>query len=171
MDIAITDLSSAIGTWQYTLDGVTWSDITGVTATTALALNGAAKVRLIPIADINGVAEFGFKMWDITNGVTVGSFADASVYTASGAFSQNNGHLTVTDARYVNALKLWLNGITPLEYEAHKGYCRLGREFKGVGASVACQMQSVQSGFWQECRGAPPTQSDWLRPVSVPLSI
>jgi alpha-tubulin suppressor-like RCC1 family protein len=94
--IAITDLSSTIGTWQYTLDGVTWSNISGVTATTALALDGAAKVRLVPNANANGVAEFAFKMWDVTNGVTVGSLTDASVYTASGAFSQNSGIARIT---------------------------------------------------------------------------
>jgi len=32
------------------------------------------------------------------------------------AFAQNNGHLGVTDSRDINTLKLFLNGISPLEY-------------------------------------------------------
>lgn len=68
---------------------------------------------------------------------------ERKLYAIIDGYVQNNGHLNVTDARYINAVKLWLNGITPLEYEAHKGYCRLGREFRGVGASVASQMQAI----------------------------
>ena len=106
--IAITDLSSSIGVWQYTLDDVTWAEISGVTVSTALALNGAAKVRLVPTANTNGQASFIFKMWDITNGVTVGSLTDASIYTTTGAFSQNSGVATivvqaVNDAPTLNA--------------------------------------------------------------------
>ena len=32
---------------------------------------------------------------------------ERKLYAIIDAFAQNNGHLTVTDARYVNALKLW----------------------------------------------------------------
>lgn len=68
---------------------------------------------------------------------------ERKLYAIIDAFAQNNGHLNVTDARYINALKLFLTGVTPLEYMAHRGFAMVGRQFPGVGAQVACQMQSV----------------------------
>ena len=47
------------------------------------------------------------------------------------------------DARYVNALKLFLSGVTPLEYQAYQGFARVGRQFSGAGARMACQMQAI----------------------------
>jgi phenol hydroxylase P3 protein len=43
---------------------------------------------------------------------------EKKLYAIFDAFSQNNGHTTLSDARYVNALKLFLSGVTPLEYQA-----------------------------------------------------
>ncbi len=68
---------------------------------------------------------------------------ERKLYAIIDAFAQNNGHMNVTDARYVNALKLFLTGVSPLEYMAHRGFAMVGRQFPGVGAQVACQMQSV----------------------------
>jgi len=105
--------------------------------------------EIYPQLAYEGIKIHDWDKWEDPFRLTVDAYwkyqaeKERKLYAIIDAFSQNNGHLTVTDARYVNALKLWLNGITPLEYEAHKGYCRLGREFKGVGASVACQMQSI----------------------------
>ena len=41
------------------------------------------------------------------------------------------------------SVKLFLTGVTPLEYAAHRGFAHLGRQFQGVGARIACQMQSI----------------------------
>lgn len=68
---------------------------------------------------------------------------ERKLYAVMDAFAQNNGHLGVTDARYVNALKIFLTGVSPLEYGAHRGFARLGRQFEGVGSRVAAQMQSI----------------------------
>lgn len=68
---------------------------------------------------------------------------ERKLYAVIEAFSQNNGHLGITDARYVNALKLFLTGVSPLEYSAHRGFAHVGRHFRGVGPRVACQMQSL----------------------------
>ncbi len=59
------------------------------------------------------------------------------------AFAQNNGHPNLSDGCYVNALKLFLQGVSPLEYQAHRGFARMGRHFEGEGARVACQMQAL----------------------------
>lgn len=68
---------------------------------------------------------------------------ERKLYAVIESFSQNNGHLGITDARYVNALKLFLTGVSPLEYSAHRGFAHVGRHFSGVAPRVACQMQSI----------------------------
>jgi phenol hydroxylase P3 protein len=68
---------------------------------------------------------------------------ERKLYAVLDAFTQNNGHLGITDARYVNALKLFITGVSPLEYAAHRNYARLGRHFSGPGVRVAAQMQSI----------------------------
>lgn len=68
---------------------------------------------------------------------------ERKLYAVLDAFQQNNGHLHVSDARYINALKLFFTGITPAEYNAHRLFAMLGRQFPGTGAAIACQMQAV----------------------------
>ncbi|RMF09082.1 MAG: YHS domain-containing protein [Alphaproteobacteria bacterium] len=68
---------------------------------------------------------------------------ERKLYAVIDSFAQNNGHLGITDARYVNAIKLFLTGVSPLEYQAHRGFAHAGRHFRGVGPRIACQMQSI----------------------------
>jgi phenol hydroxylase P3 protein len=105
--------------------------------------------EIYPQLKYEGIKIHDWDKWEDPFRLTVDAYwkyqseKERKLYAIIDAFNQNNGHLNLTDARYLNAIKLWLNGITPLEYEAHRGYARLGREFKGVGASIACQMQSI----------------------------
>jgi phenol/toluene 2-monooxygenase (NADH) P3/A3 len=68
---------------------------------------------------------------------------EKKLYAVLEAFGQNNGQLGVTDARYVNALKLFVQAFTPLAYCAHRGFAHLGRQFGGDDLRVACQLQAV----------------------------
>ena len=68
---------------------------------------------------------------------------EKKLYAIIDAFNQNNGHLQVTDARYINSLKLLLTGVSPLEYMAHRGFAHVGRQLAGAGPRVACMMQSL----------------------------
>ncbi|TXH35060.1 MAG: YHS domain-containing protein [Burkholderiaceae bacterium] len=68
---------------------------------------------------------------------------ERKLYAVLDAFVQSNGHLNVTDARYINAIKLFFCAFPPLEYMAHRGFSMAGRQFRGVGTRVACQMQSI----------------------------
>ena len=61
---------------------------------------------------------------------------ERKLYAILDAFQQNNGQLNISDARYMNAIKLWLQGITPLEYAAHRGFAHAGRAFRGAGARL-----------------------------------
>ena len=58
-------------------------------------------------------------------------------------FAQSQGHLSLTDARYLNAMKLFLQGVTPLEYEAHRNFAYLARHLNGAGARFAALCQSI----------------------------
>ncbi|MAU41430.1 MAG: phenol 2-monooxygenase [Kordiimonas sp.] len=68
---------------------------------------------------------------------------ERKLYAVIDSFAQNNGHLGITDARYINAIKIFLTGVSPLEYAAARGFTHVGRHFGGVGARVACQMQAI----------------------------
>jgi phenol hydroxylase P3 protein len=68
---------------------------------------------------------------------------EKKLYAIIDAFQQNNGQFHISDPRYINTLKLFLTAVTPLEYAAHRGYAMAGRNFRGVGARIACQMQSI----------------------------
>ena len=68
---------------------------------------------------------------------------ERKLYAIIDAFAQNNGQLNVTDASYVNALKLFVTGISPAEYSAHRLFSNLGRAFPGAAARIACQMQAI----------------------------
>ncbi|HRM94901.1 MAG TPA: phenol 2-monooxygenase, partial [Alicycliphilus sp.] len=58
---------------------------------------------------------------------------ERKLYAIIDAFTQNNGHLGVTDGRYINTLKLFLTGVSPLEYMAHRGFAHVGRQYPGAG--------------------------------------
>ena len=57
-------------------------------------------------------------------------------------FAQSQGHLSLTDARYLNAMKLFLQGVTPLEYAAHRNFAYLARHLDGPGPRFAALCQS-----------------------------
>jgi phenol hydroxylase P3 protein len=104
---------------------------------------------LFPQMEFEGIHIHDWSKWEDPFRLTVDAYwkyqaeKERKLYSIIDAFAQNNGQLNVTDARYVNALKLFLTGVSPLEYAAHRGFAMAGRQFAGVGAQVACQMQSI----------------------------
>ena len=63
--IAIVAVDDANGTWQIsTDDGVTYTDIVGVSASNALLASDAATIRFVPAPDFNGSAGVTFHAWD-----------------------------------------------------------------------------------------------------------
>ncbi len=54
------------GTWQFSSDGVAWTDIGNVSTENALLLNATSQVRYIPASNNGEAASFGFKAWDQT---------------------------------------------------------------------------------------------------------
>ena len=68
---------------------------------------------------------------------------ERKLYAVLDSFQQNNGQTAITDGRYVNALKIFLTAISPLEYEVNRGFCRVGRQFPNIGLRIAAQMQAL----------------------------
>ena len=68
---------------------------------------------------------------------------ERKLYAVLDSFAQNNAQMGITDARYITALKLFLQGISPCEYMAHRGFAHAGRQMRNAGLRVAAQMQAL----------------------------
>lgn len=105
--------------------------------------------KAFPQLEYEGIKIHDWDKWEDPFRLTMDSYwkyqaeKERKLYAIIDAFAQNNGHLNLTDAKYLNALKIFLSAVPLLEYNAHRGFCRLGRQFKGAGAQIACQMQAI----------------------------
>lgn len=109
----------------------------------------ADRKEAFPYEEFEGIKITDWSKWEDPFRLTMDAYwkyqaeKEKKLYAIFDAFSQHNGHMNISDPRYVNAIKLFLTGITPLEYQAFQGFSHLGRQYGGVGARVACQMQSI----------------------------
>jgi phenol hydroxylase P3 protein len=107
------------------------------------------KSAVFPYTDYEGIKIHDWDAWEDPFRLTMQAYwkyqaeKERKFYAIIDAHAQNNGHLNITDARYLTATKLFLQGISPGEYCASRGFARVGREFVGAGTQVACQMQSL----------------------------
>lgn len=105
--------------------------------------------QIYPFLEYEGIKIHDWDKWEDPFRLTMDAYwkyqgeKERKFYAIIDAHAQNNGHLHITDARYLTALKIFLQAISPGEYAAHKGFARVGREFAGAGTQVACQMQSL----------------------------
>ena len=108
-----------------------------------------SKEDIFPYTRYEGIKIHDWDKWEDPFRLTMDAYwkyqadKERKFYAIIDAHAQNNGHLHLTDARYLTALKIFLQAISPGEYAAHKGFARVGREFEGVGTQVACQMQAI----------------------------
>ncbi len=86
--IAVTGVDNSNGTWQYALDGVTWTAFGTPSATNARLLRADAttRVRFVPNAGYEGAPGINFRAWDQVIG-TAGGTTDVSVNGGVTAFS------------------------------------------------------------------------------------
>jgi phenol hydroxylase P3 protein len=105
--------------------------------------------EVFPYDKFEGIKVHDWDKWEDPFRLTMDAYwkyqgeKERKLYAIIDAFQQNNGQFNVTDPRYINALKLFLTGVSPLEYAAHRGFALAGRNFRGAGARIACQMQSI----------------------------
>jgi len=105
--------------------------------------------RLYPYTRYEGIKIHDWDAWEDPFRLTVDAYCkyqaekDKKLYAVIDGFAQGQGHLSLTDARYVNSLKLFLQGVTPLEYAAHRHFAFLARHLDGPGARFAALCQSI----------------------------
>lgn len=77
--IAVTAASDMHGTWQYTLNGMTWQSMGQPTLGAALLLpaEGMTQVRFLPKLNFNGTVKLWYSAWDRTQGFSGGTLATA----------------------------------------------------------------------------------------------
>lgn len=102
-----------------------------------------------PLTAFEGIRIHDWSGWEDPFRLTMDAYwkyqgeKERKLYAIIDAFQQNNGQFNVSDARYIQALKLFVNGVIGLEYTAHRGFAMIGRELPGTGARIAAQMQSI----------------------------
>ena len=85
------------------------------------------KEDIFPHEDFEGIKITDWSQWEDPFRLTMDSYwkyqaeKEKKLYAIFDAFAQNNGHQNISDARYVNALKLFIGGISPLEHGAYQG--------------------------------------------------
>ncbi|NER38424.1 MAG: ExeM/NucH family extracellular endonuclease [Oscillatoria sp. SIO1A7] len=99
--IAVTAVENSNGTWQYSLDGTSWSSLAAATETAARVLSATSQIRFLPAADFSGTVADGisFRAWDGTSGSN-GATIDASINGGATAFSTATETASIT----VNAI-------------------------------------------------------------------
>ncbi|PCI57974.1 MAG: phenol 2-monooxygenase [Gammaproteobacteria bacterium] len=108
-----------------------------------------SKDKIFPYVEYEGIKIHDWDKWEDPFRLSMDSYwkyqaeKERKYYAILDSFAQTNGHLNLTSARYLSAIKIFQQAITPGEYAAHKGFARAGREFPGAGTQVACQMQSI----------------------------
>ncbi|RME65120.1 MAG: YHS domain-containing protein [Alphaproteobacteria bacterium] len=105
--------------------------------------------KVFPYDRYEGIKIHDWDAWEDPFRLTMDAYwkyqseKERKLYAVIDSFAQNNGQFGLTDARYLNAIKIFLTAVSPLEYAAHRGFAYAGRHFRGVGPRIACQMQSI----------------------------
>lgn len=105
--IALIGVTGA-GSWQFSTDGVAFTNVGAVSPSTALLLSDADQIRFVPNPLTNGTATFTFRAWDQTTGAD-GSFVNLSATSSRGgstAFSTATatGSITITHVNHAPVL-------------------------------------------------------------------
>ncbi len=107
------------------------------------------KDDIFPFAKYEGIKVHDWDAWEDPFKLTMDAYwkfqaeKERKLYAVIDSMAQNNGQLGITDARYLNAVKLFIQAVTPLEYQAHRHFAHLARHLPGAGLRVAAQMQSI----------------------------
>lgn len=108
-----------------------------------------SREQMYPYTRFEGIKINDWDAWEDPFRLTVDAYCkyqtekDKRLYAVLDSFAQGQGHLQATDARYFNALKLFLLGVTPLEYQAHRHFAYLARHLDGPGPRFASLCQSI----------------------------
>ncbi len=105
--------------------------------------------EVFPYSRYEGIKIHDWDAWEDPFRLTVDAYAkyqaekDKRLYAVLDSFAQSQGHLGLSDAFYLNAMKLFLQGVTKLEYAAHRHFAYLARHLDGPGPRFASLCQSL----------------------------
>src|SRR6478609_6011013 len=108
-----------------------------------------SREELFPHTSYEGIKIHDWDGWQDPFRLTVDAYykyqaeKDKRLYAVLDSFAQGQGHLTLSDASYFNAIKLFIQGVTPLEYAAHRHFAFLARYLEGPAPRFAALCQSV----------------------------
>jgi phenol/toluene 2-monooxygenase (NADH) P3/A3 len=107
------------------------------------------KEQLFPYTSYEGIKIHDWDGWQDPFRLTVDAYykyqaeKDKRLYAVLDSFAQSQGHLGLSDASYLNAIKLFIQGVTPLEYAAHRHFAYLARYLEGPAPRFAALCQSI----------------------------
>ncbi|MCG8503374.1 MAG: phenol 2-monooxygenase, partial [Sphingomonadales bacterium] len=84
--------------------------------------------KVFPYDRYEGIKIHDWEAWEDPFRLTMDAYwkyqseKERKLYAVIDSFAQNNGQLGLTEARYINAVKIFLTGVSPLEYAAHRGF-------------------------------------------------
>ena len=98
--MAILAASTANGSWEYSLDGSTWTALGNVSDTAAvlLAADASTRIRFLPAANFNGLVDpaITFRAWDRTSGTNGDSTINLAVNGGISAYSSTTATASIT---------------------------------------------------------------------------
>ncbi|MFN8192095.1 MAG: YHS domain-containing protein [Nocardioidaceae bacterium] len=105
--------------------------------------------EMYPYTSFEGIKIHDWSKWEDPFRLTVDAYTkyqaekDKRLYAVLDGFAQSQGHLQLSDASYLNAMKLFIQGVSPLEYMAHRNFAFLARHLNGPGPRFASLCQSL----------------------------
>jgi phenol/toluene 2-monooxygenase (NADH) P3/A3 len=105
--------------------------------------------QLYPFTRYEGIKVHDWDGWQDPFRLTVDAYCkyqaekDKRLYAVLDGFAQGQGHLTLSDVSYLNSIKLFIQGVTPLEYAAHRHFAFLARHLEGPAPRFAALCQSI----------------------------
>ena len=106
--------------------------------------------KVFPYARYEGIRVHDWSLWQDPFKMTLDvwwrqqSDKERRLYAVLDAFAQNNGQIGVSDARYVNAVKLMLQVLSPLKYALHRALAHSARNLPGDALRIATQIQASE---------------------------
>ena len=107
--------------------------------------------KVFPFARYEGIRVHDWSQWHDAFHMTLDVWwrqqgeKDKRLYAVMDAFAQNNGQLGVSDARYINAVKLLLQSFTQMNYTLHRGLAHAARNLPGDALRIAVQLQAAEA--------------------------
>lgn len=104
---------------------------------------------IFPYHTFEGIKIHDWDEWEDPFRMTVENYwkyqaeKDRRFYAVLDGFTQGQGHLGISDPKYLNAIKLFLQGVTPLEYMAHRAFSRVARFMPAAAPRFAALAQSM----------------------------